>query len=268
MRLSNLSMKNKCELCCGDLLSSDNYYQCNQCLIIIRKERQPYQGSSTTWGNKYVQTYEEGHEWREKIARSRVSLITSVLSGPIHHLDVGGATGILSGCLVEKGFLSHNFEPDEGFFNASKRKRIDTVSNIEHLDDNQYNVITIFDSLGFSRDLEGDLKKIAAKKAENCLIFGSFGYCDNGLEHCPDKSFNYYIHTKAINYIFDLLDCNAYKFWIEDRSFNLIEHSMSSDYWRRKLNLTAEPKMVYCIGLSGNLSETLPKNTQLLWNMK
>ena len=240
---------------------------CTSCGLIRKIEVKKYNGCESNWGKNYLSTYENGMSWRNIISNSRCSLIESIINAEINHLDLGGANGGFSKIMSSRGHNSSNFEPDATFRQASRNNGVKTLEKLDEATNKGYNVITSYDSLGYSVNLKKDLRLIYEKLNENSIFWGTFGYVDYGLENSPDLSFNYYFKQKTVSLLSSILGKGGRCMqWVEDRSFNLEESRLSDKYWVSKLKLTDEPKVTNLIILKGMWSDIIPAKAYNFWN--
>lgn len=247
--------------------SDIDFCTCDACGLIRKLEIKQYNGCESNWGNNYLSKYEDGMDWRNEISTSRCDLIEAIVNTEINHLDLGGANGGFSKIMSGRGHYSSNFEPDPTFGQASRNNGIKTLDKLNEKIHKKYNVITSYDSLGYSTDIKIDLRLISEKLHESSMFWGTFGYVDYGLENSPDLSFNYYLSQKTVARLVSFLGGGRFMLWVEDRSFNLEEVKRSDKYWLSKLKLTEEPKMTNLIILKGKLADSIPAKATNFWNV-
>lgn len=189
----------QCSLCSSDVISYDqDFSYCPKCFIYQKNDIKAWSDEGSGWEGDYLAKYLEGEVWRSKVFRDRLNLIELLLGSAENKkiLDIGSAAGLFIHESVKKGFITDCVEPDAVFRQYSKK--INPKSNhYENIDSvvTQYNMIVIFDTIGYALDLKAFIEKIDMLLKDGGFILISSIVLENGMSKINDKSFNFFFEN-------------------------------------------------------------------------
>lgn len=239
----------KCEFCDTKLEEVDKlFYYCPECHYFVKKEKMPYSTKGTSWEGDHLGIYLKGQDWRSKVFKDRLNLLGVIMPKAKSVLDIGSAAGLF-GVEAAKIYKKVDLVEPDGKF-AAHSKTINPTS--EHFHDildvtDSYDIITIFDTIGYTLDLGNFIEEIVNRLNPGGLLFLSSAEPGEKLTKKSDLSFNYYLTIffleKIINDYYSLED---FRIWTEAKSFNTALAG-SAEWWRDYLFLEEVEIMNYAI---------------------
>jgi SAM-dependent methyltransferase len=181
------------------------------------------------WDNEhgFPSSYVSGEDWRRKKSKKLLKWITSYIKpeGPI--LDIGCAGGFFLDEAEKIGFKSFGIDTSPVFVKYIENRFSPLISvkqgnfSDEYIMPNFFNVITCFDTIGYSTDPGKDLRKIYSLLNKGGYLFMS-NLLSNKLIHTKKEllSFNYYFDVSTINLYLKASKFSDIKSYVEPKNLN------------------------------------------------
>ncbi|QWE00789.1 methyltransferase domain-containing protein [Polynucleobacter sp. JS-Mosq-20-D10] len=241
------------------MVAIEQLFFCQACGYYKKKHLSEWDGRKTPWGADFLKSYTKGSFWRKRVAFDRAQLINLLLqkfnilpkdNSKMCLADWGCANGIFLAEAKKIGFTVYGVETSEIFRDECNRAEGITCFGCEDdLKEISFDVLTCFDSIGYTTDLFKTLNIFKQTLKTNSILMVSAGFFAGDLSLVQDNSFNYFFNSKFFKETLPrFIGVSARRYWMEDRNFNTLDSSVRDiDWWASYLGMNGEFKMQYCI---------------------
>lgn len=202
----------------------------------------------------FLDSYERGIEWRREIANQRINSIKKLINIKmgLKLLDIGCATGIFLEVAQRNNFESYGLDLSNTMVNYGKGKypeidfRCGDITQALY-EEGLFDVVTVFDTLGYSEDPKKALEQIYKIIKPGGLLYMSNLNADILLYLYKDLySFNYYFNKDNLQRYLSDIGFKNIRSKIICKNANLKHlHKWKKLYFNVPIINTFEKKMIY-----------------------